>query len=182
MIRLFIALKIPLEIRNEIVNLRNKAIVNHNDYMWEPEEKIHLTLKFIGDVKKELTEPILSALKFVEEYGSFSCSLKSFDFFYKDGEPKILWMGLDINNEIINLVTKINNELEKFFIAADKRKFKAHLTIKRLKGNEGIKFENSFKEFKVPEIKFKASEIALVKSELFPYGSKYSEIEIYKLK
>ncbi len=182
MIRLFVALKIPFNIRNEITSLRNKAFANYNQFKWEPEDKIHLTLKFIGEVKEELTEPIAKSLKFVESYDRFYCTLKNFCFFYNKNEPKILWMGLNIGNEIINLVEEINNELEKFSIPPDKRKFQSHLTIKRLKGNEGNNFVKSFKDFRVPEIRFYSGEIALYKSELFPSGSKYTEIENYKLK
>lgn len=182
MIRLFVALKIPGEIRNEIINLRNKAVIYYEKYKWEPEEKIHLTLKFIGEVKEELITPISEALDFVEDYQIFNCSLTKFDFFYRDKKPKILWLGLDINKEINNLVYRINEEMAKFSIPAEKRNFNAHLTIKRLKGNEGNEFVKRFKEFKIPELNFIAGEIMLVKSELLPSGSRYTEIKNYKLK
>ncbi len=182
MTRLFVALKIPGKVRNEIINLRNKAVIDYENYKWEPEEKIHLTLKFIGEVKDELTAPISDALNFVENYKSFNCSLTKFDFFYRDKRPKILWLGLDISNEINNLVHKINEEMAKFSIPAEKRAFNAHLTIKRLKGNEGNEFVKKFKEFKIPELNFIANEIMLVKSELLPSGSRYTEIKNFKLK
>ncbi len=182
MTRLFVALKIPDEVRSKIIKLRNDAIINYVNYKWEPEEKIHLTLKFIGEVKDELKTPISSALSFVENYKSFNCRLTKFDFFYRDKKPKILWLGLDINNEINKLVFKINEEMTKYSIPIEKRKYYAHLTIKRLKGDEGSEFEKRFKDFNIPGVEFISNEVMLVKSELFSSGSRYTEIKNYKLK
>ena len=187
--RLFIALMIPGEIREKIISLRNKAIKNYNTFRWEPEEKIHLTLKFIGDVNDELTEPIINALKFVSDYNCFNCRLTRFGFFYKQGntgqrgrQARVLWVGLSLDDSIFRMVDKINKEFESLSIPSEKRKFRPHLTIKRLKGDEGENFINAFESFEIPEIQFNAGEIALIKSDLLPGGSKYTEIKKYKLK
>lgn len=180
--RLFIALKIPKEIREKIISFRDEAIINPAAFRWEPEEKIHLTLKFIGDVKDELTEPIIESLNFIPGYNSFDCALTRFGFFYNLGQPKILWMGLSLNESIYQLVDKINKELEVFSIHTERKKFQPHLTVKRLKGDEGDTFIKSFESFKIPGIKFKAGEIALMKSDLLPKGSRYTEIKNYNLK
>ena len=180
--RLFIALKIPGEIRKEIINFRNKAWANNSSLKWEPEDKIHLTLKFLGDVEESLTNQIAGLIQFVSDYSSFECRLTRFGFFYKNNEPKILWIGLNINNKIFEIVERLNKELEKFAIPAERKKFNPHITVKRLKGDEGKEFINRFEKFKLPEVEFKASEIALIKSELLPAGSKYTEIKNYKLK
>ena len=51
MIRLFIALKIPEEIKDKIFGYCFDAIENAVGYKWEAKDKVHLTLKFIGEVK-----------------------------------------------------------------------------------------------------------------------------------
>ncbi len=180
--RLFIALKIPDEIREKIINLRNEAFPNFRKFKWESEDKIHLTLKFIGEVSEEITDQIASKIRFIEEYKKFDCSLTKFGFFFKQNTAKILWLGLSIDNQIFELVEKLNIELEKFSIPSEKRKFQPHLTLKRMKGDEGKNFIESFEEFKIPKIEFEAGKVALMKSELFPTGSRYSEIKLYLLK
>lgn len=180
--RLFIALKIPDEIREKIINLRNEAFPNFQKYKWESEDKIHLTLKFIGEVREELTQQIADQISFIEGYKKFNCSLTNFGFFYKQNDAKILWIGLSINNRIIELVSKLNIELEKFSIPREKRKFQAHITIKRLKGDEGNYFINSFEKFRIPRIEFEAGQVILMNSDLLPTGSKYAEIKSYLLK
>ncbi|MDR3626235.1 MAG: RNA 2',3'-cyclic phosphodiesterase [Ignavibacteriaceae bacterium] len=187
--RLFIALKIPEEIREKIISLRDAAIDNSNKYRWEAEDKIHLTLKFIGNVNEEFIEPLGDSLNFISDYNSFNCRLIRFGFFYQNNqatlpgrEAKILWMGLSVDEKINQLVERINKELEAFSIAPEKRKFQPHLTLKRLKGDEESGFVKSFENYKVPDIQFKAGEVALMKSDLLPHGSKYTEIKKYKLK
>jgi 2'-5' RNA ligase len=80
------------------------------------------------------------------------------------------------------LVDDINNNLEKFSIQKDERKFKSHLTLLRLKNKESKNFIKSFENFVIPEINFIIDEAALIKSELLPDSSKYTEIKKYKLK
>lgn len=182
MTRLFIALKIPGDIREKIIDLRNSAVPFPQKYKWENKNKIHLTLKFIGETKEELIKPISEEISFIEEYKKIECKLKNFGLFYRNGKPGILWLGLELNSEIYNLVDRLNRELEKFSIPAEQKKFKPHLTIKRLKGYEGREFIHNFKNFVVPEIKFISDEIALIKSELLPNGSNYKDLKIYNLK
>ena len=180
--RLFIALKIPDEIREKIINLRNEAFPSFQNFNWESDDKIHLTLKFIGEVREELTEQIADQIRFIEDYKHFDCSLTKFGFFYKQNVAKILWIGLSINNQIIELVDKLNYELEKFSIPYEKRKFQAHITLKRMKGEEGKNFVESFEKFRIPKIEFETGQVVLMKSDLLPTGSKYTEIKSYILK
>ena len=182
MIRLFVALKIPDEIREEIINLRNKVFPDADKYKWEPKHKIHLTLKFIGGVDESLVDKISGSLDFIQNYNKISCKLTKFGFFFKNKEPRILWAGLFVDNSLFKLIDEINKNLEQYSIPSEQRKFKAHLTLKRFKGWEGKDFVKKFEDFKIPEIEFKSDEISLVKSELLPKGSVYSDIKIYKLK
>lgn len=180
MIRLFIALNIPDVIKSDLIELRNS--VAGSNYKWEPKEKIHLTLKFIGDVKENLVDPISGALNLIENFNEFNCAITNFGFFYRDKKPSILWAGLKIDQSIFELVDKIESELEKFSIKREDRKFHPHLTLLRIKNDPGENFVNSFKNFTFEPLVFSANSISLFKSELLPQGSKYFEIRNYKLK
>lgn len=182
MIRLFVALEIPLEIRQKITEIRKKIAPSKVDFKWENEEKLHLTLKFIGEVREELLEQIKNELNFIEGFQSFSCHLTKFGFFKKNGKPKILWVGLDLDNKVIDLVNQLNEKLKIFGIPEENRDFKAHLTLLRIKYNFDENLMNSFYNFQIPEIKFTANNVVLYKSELLKSGSVYKEIINYKLK
>ncbi len=182
MIRLFVALKFPEEIVNKIIEYRNEASENNQNMKWEKKEKLHLTLKFIGNVKEELVDEISDSLSFINDYNSIELNLTNFGFFFRDSHPKILWLGLSNNNELIRLVEKIETKLETFGIKKEKRRFKPHLTLLRVKNKIDKNFINSFENFNLPYLKFYSNEITLFKSELLSDTSRYTEIINYKLK
>jgi 2'-5' RNA ligase len=133
MIRLFVALNIPQKVKEEIIRLRNSIINNPLDYKWEAINKLHLTLKFIGEVDESLVEKIQNEIFFINEYKAFKCAFSKFGFFYSGREPRILWLGLNINDEIFGLVERLNEELVKFGIEKEKKRFKLHLTLMRVR-------------------------------------------------
>jgi len=181
MIRLFAALLIPDEIKQILLTTCHSLIDNYEQYRWESPDKIHLTLKFIGEVEKDLTEPIQEELSFTEDFKYFNCSIAKFGFFFRNGEAKILWVGLNTGERIHKLIGELNHRLSILSIPIEKRRFKPHLTVLRLKQHPGDEFIKKFEEYSFEEIKFKLKTLALVKSELLHTGARYTDIKKYNL-
>ncbi|MDY0083392.1 MAG: RNA 2',3'-cyclic phosphodiesterase, partial [Ignavibacteriaceae bacterium] len=120
--RLFISLNIPDSIIDSLLELKNSCW-NKDGLKWEPREKLHVTLKFIGDVEQDKTDKLIDQLSFINDYSTVNCSLEKFDFFFRDGIPSILWAGLKIDEYIIKLTKQINEVLEGLSINSDKKKF-----------------------------------------------------------
>ncbi|MEJ2103139.1 MAG: RNA 2',3'-cyclic phosphodiesterase, partial [Ignavibacteriaceae bacterium] len=110
------------------------------------------------------------------------CTISKFGFFFRDKQAKILWCNVETDDSIISLTDELNKRLEKFNIQSEKRKFKGHLTLLRIKKPVTEKFIKSFKEYSFDEIKFNTNEIELIQSELKPSGSEYKVLNIYELK
>jgi 2'-5' RNA ligase len=182
MSRLFVALKIPENIKDLIIEYRNTIWKDSTGLRWESKEKLHLTLKFIGEVEQSSIKEISDALTFVEDFDKINLSLGQFGFFYNRESPRILWIGLNYEPVIYDLVNRINYELEKFSIPKEKKKFKAHLTLLRIKRTPDESFIKAFNNFKVPELKFVSTEAAIIESTLLPAGSRYKDLKEYKLK
>jgi len=182
MIRLFVAMRIPYEVRKGIFNLIEEILPDHDKYKWEHIEKIHLTLKFIGSMDEKYLSDIGNKLSFVENYNKFHFSITGFNFFFRFKNPQIMWVGLRTEGPVKGLVREIENVLTAFSVPRENRDFKAHLTLMRIKDNPGNEFIESFKSFKVPEMNFSADEIILMQSILKPTGSEYKELRVYKLK
>lgn len=183
MIRLFIALEIPKEIRTLVLDSAQQELTGNNDLRWEDENKIHVTLKFIGDVPKKMVNGISNSMQFIETYSSMKCSLANFGFFPDEIEPKILWAGLKPDNSVFSLLNEINNELlKKFSIPVEWKKFKPHLTLLRLRSSlEKHQIENIVRK-ELPQETFVANGVILYQSILQPGGSVYKEIKKYKLR
>ena len=182
MIRLFIALKIPEEIKDKLFSYCFDASENPSRFKWEAKEKIHLTLKFIGDVKEELLPGIIDEIEFVKNYSAFNCTISKFGFFFRNKEAKILWCNLDTDDSLVLLVAELNKRLGKFGIEVEKRKFKGHLTLLRIKNKASDDFIKRFNEYKFDSIIFNTSQVTLIQSLLKPTGSEYKVLKIYELK
>jgi RNA 2',3'-cyclic 3'-phosphodiesterase len=180
MTRLFVALKIPLYIRKEIVNFTKEVLPGYDKYKWELLEKVHLTLKFVGDVKEELVNEVKEKISFMNEYKKFECGLDKYDFFYRNGKPSIFFVKLQIEDRINELVIRLNDELDSLGIPREKKEFHAHLTLLRIKGYEDIEPLKRMTGIELKN-KFVADEIALYQSRLLPHGSAYKELLNYKL-
>ena len=175
------ALDIPDEVKESIKEIRKEIIGDTPDIKWEPQDKLHLTLKFIGDVKDEIVDPITESLNFLEQYAKVNCRLTKFGFFFKHGIPQVLWIGLWVDTVLFNIVGQLNEKLSKFDVAVEGRKYKPHLTLLRIKKRFPEQWVTKFNSFIIPEINFNSDCILLMKSELLPESSKYTVIKKFKL-
>jgi 2'-5' RNA ligase len=182
MSRLFVALKIPDEVKSNLLNVCSKLSDSSDLLKWEKPEKIHLTLKFIGEVEEELVSSIAKEIAFVEEFNSFNFNVIKFGFFYRNALPSILWTGMQTDENIQMLVEELNQRLSIFSIPVERRKFKPHLTMLRIKKNPGKEFISKFEDYSFDNWNFNSSEITLIKSELSPTGARYTDIKKYNLK
>ncbi len=181
MIRLFVALKIPENIKEQLLNICYKLVPDASLYSWVTTDRIHLTLKFIGEVEENLVPLISTELDFVKNYHSFDFNIFRFGFFSRDKRPKILWAGLQTDEVIFKLVGELNKRMEIFNIEPERRKFKSHLTLLRINSKLDENFINNFNNYQFDNLKFKTNKIALVKSELSRTGAQYTEIKNYEL-
>lgn len=135
MIRLFAAMEIPGDIQSKISELKDVVIGGSSDLKWEKREKIHLTLKFIGEVENELVAQVINSLDFLEQCNKISCRLTKFGFFFRQGIPQILWIGLSVDEILFDIVGQLNSKLTKFGIPVEEKNSNLILHCSGLKGN-----------------------------------------------
>jgi 2'-5' RNA ligase len=181
-IRTFIALEIPEFAVNKIVNLRDTFFDSGDNIKWEPKNKYHLTLKFLGDTNKSIIKNISDSIEDIAaEYEPFNITFRNFGVFKREGVPKILWAGFDENKRLIEFVNQIDTRMEEFSFQKENRKFKPHLTILRMRGNEDIQKINKLTSAGTDNFNFSANTIVFFKSELKPSGSEYTSIKKFYL-
>jgi len=178
--RIFIAADVPEKIQEEIIKLRNEIYIN-DSLAWEKKEKLHFTLKFLGDTDENLISEINIGLeKVAAGVNPFEIRFSRFGFFNKFGKPSVLWLGIKENEELNKLVDNIENKMSEIGFEKEKRKFQAHLTILRIKNysEELKKFDKKSADF----LSFNCNSISLVKSELFRTGSVYTTLNKFNFK
>lgn len=179
-IRTFIALELPKEKLKRIIEVRDKTINNYDKIRWEPIDKLHITLKFLGETDINLISEINSELEnLLKNYKPFSLTFDKFGVFSKGKKPTILWIGLKENDYLNKLAVEIDNLANKFGFEKEKRKFIPHITLLRIKEKDEIYLKDIYKliEIELPEINFIANKITFFKSTLLRSGSVYEPIK-----
>lgn len=130
MIRLFIAIELPPDIRSYIKGL-GRGIPGARPI---PEEQIHLTLHFLGEVEGTMFKDIRESLLEVKK-DPFSLQISGVGHFPPRGKPKVIWAGVTPTDELIHLRKRVGKELLACGLALEKRKFSPHITLARLRNS-----------------------------------------------
>ncbi|MFH7326525.1 RNA 2',3'-cyclic phosphodiesterase [Desulfurivibrio sp. C05AmB] len=109
---------------------------------WVPEEQLHLTLRFIGEVDGGVFREIRAALADVRA-AAFPLTLQGFGCFPPRGPARILWAGVEPGAPVAALYRKVENVLVRQELAEpEKRKFFPHVTVARLQNVPPAKLGN----------------------------------------
>ena len=185
MIRSFLAVELPKPILGKIGEVQGELRSTHADVRWVSPEKIHLTLKFFGNIEesridlifKSIEEPVQNTLPFsvrVRGAGAFP-SLKN---------PRVIWMGLADGKEmLVSLQKEIEDRLEKIGFEPEDRPFQPHLTLGRMKSSRGREELVKRMEKYIGEEfgNFQVERVSLFKSDLRPSGPIYTLLKVLRL-
>lgn len=126
--RIFIALPLPQPIRH-ILHAMGRSVQGARAV---PEEQIHLTLRFVGDVDGTTFLDIEEKLHTLSGK-NFPLLIRGVGHFPPRGKPRIIWAGVESSDELLRLKRKVDNQLIECGIPADSRKYSPHITLARLK-------------------------------------------------
>lgn len=174
--RLFIAVDIPDEVKSYFADVQ-KQIPDFKGKLVS-KEHMHLTLKFLGefaDNKLDLIKETLINIKF-EKISFFTTSI---GFFPSENYIRVIWVGLEPKDEIVELQKKIDNGLKELF--PKDKKFHPHLTLARVKFiHDKDEFIQDIKKIKLEKKEFTINSFKLIKSTLTEKGPVYEEIKKFK--
>lgn len=174
--RTFIALDLPREAMNEIERLQ-ELIKKQNLFIgkFTEIENLHLTLKFLGEIDESKIEEVKKRLNEIK-FNEFEVELGDVGVFSKK-YLKIIWVKLE---NCWRLQKEIDEKLSGLF--EPEVRFMGHVTLARAKkaGDRKALIDYT-KHIKPKKIKFKVDRFFLKKSELFPEGPVYEDLEEYSL-
>ena len=99
---------------------------------WEAREKLHLTLRYLGEVDGGAQRAAVDALARVR-CPAFSMTLKGVGVFPPRGQPTSLWAGVAEPGPVAELRRRIDRALDRVDVEPDPRKFAPHVTLARFK-------------------------------------------------
>jgi 2'-5' RNA ligase len=183
--RLFIALNIPDKIINSVVDFQKQLKkVDNKTVKWVKGSSMHLTLKFLGEVSETDIEKVINSLNTIK-FNKATLSIKGLGAFPKLNRARVLWTGIHEINEsgesenLVKLAGDIDNAMHEIGFEKEKRNFKPHLTLGRVKKKLPKQVIDIFKE-KQNNLDFGSydySEIILYQSILKPTGAEYEIVK-----
>lgn len=101
---------------------------------WVPQANLHVTMKFLGEVEREVVDAIvprlrrtLTAVQPFELRASGVGAYPSFD------EARVLWLGVDGGPALTALQAQLEGDLEELGFRREERPFSPHVTIGRVR-------------------------------------------------
>jgi len=132
--RLFAAIKIHPSANYISLFREISSSLRHERIKWVEPENIHLTLKFFGETDEVKIPAICQALESAAAQSKpFTMKIANTGIFGSRYDPKVIWFGIEKQDELENLARNIFAELVKCGWDADRQKFVPHLTIGRIK-------------------------------------------------
>jgi 2'-5' RNA ligase len=169
--RLFLAITPSKEVRDHLFSLQKG--VKDAKVAWVAKKNIHLTLKFLGDVDKTKLPQIKKKIQI--KHKKIKATLGQLGFFPNKSNPRVIWVNIEPEKDILNLQQKIDETLLTMF--PGEQKFKSHITIGRIKTIKRKKeFLQTITTKEIQPISFMIDSIQLIKSELTRSGPRYEVI------
>jgi len=185
-LRLFFAVELPEDLRGRAAEhaARLRREFPHAKAGWERPEKMHVTLKFLGDVEAARVASLGAAAgRSTAGLSSFGLSVEGTGAFPPHGAPRVLWLGLrDDAGGLALLQSRLEQECEREGFPREPRPFKPHLTLARIRTPQGAReLAAAHRQTPFGPITFKVSELTLVRSQLGPGGSRYTPLSRHSL-
>lgn len=182
--RLFAAIKIhPDEQFRKIYN-QLKFGLSEDKIKWVDLNNTHLTLKFFGETPEEQIDKIAQAMdEAVLDAAAFEIHLKNTGIFGSRYNPRVIWFGIEPNDQLQNLYSNLKKNLEELGYEYDRQNFVPHLTVGRIRNLKNKHyFQKVIDKYKNVELqKEQINKLILYESILRPTGPEYIVVEEFKL-
>lgn len=183
-IRAFIAIELPANIIDALKKIQDELKDGSNKVAWVKPENIHLTIRFLGDIEAGKIDGITGLLEYAAvKNRSFAVSVKGAGAFPKMDNPRVLWVGIEDNKNLLPLYDSLEEDLESIGLKKEERSFKPHLTLGRVKFLSDKKnFKKRIEKYKDINLgQFTTEGICLFQSRLTPNGAVYVKLKEYRL-
>lgn len=177
MYRLFVAIDLPEGVKRQLSSL----CFGVPGARWVPEEQIHLTLRFIGEVDGGVFRDIREVLADIRSE-PFEIQIKGVGFFPPRKTPRVLWVGVEPHEKVALLRKRVESALVRLGLEPERRKFSPHITLARLRDtslSKVTRFLAGNSLFATES--FHVREFILYSSELTPKGAIHRQEAIYSL-
>jgi 2'-5' RNA ligase len=188
-IRSFVAIELPEEAKKGLARLRKQLERDEHKFVkWVDPGGIHLTLKFLGNIRSKRVTEITEAMgKAVQGISPFRLEISGLGAFPSLKQARVLWVGIGGElDQLSTLQQNIDSVLAALGFAREERPFVPHLTLARVREGASLPERRSFGELvgsaafedKYP---IEVEAVRLMRSQLTPAGALYTCLSVVGL-
>ncbi|MGH7764705.1 MAG: RNA 2',3'-cyclic phosphodiesterase [Candidatus Dormibacteraceae bacterium] len=177
--RAFFGLPVPEEQREVLGRYVAACASLAPAFRWVVPANLHLTVRFVGSVDRELVDGIAGRLAALQLQG-FELELADLGTFQRGRMVRVVWVGLGTGTEpAIALAARVDAECVAAGLEPEGRAFQPHLTLARARGRDG----DVLPTFPPPPRlrPWRARELVLFQSHLGRSGAVYEPLRVLLL-
>jgi 2'-5' RNA ligase len=183
--RLFFAVHAGESIAGQVSRIIEYSSIRRAPWRWIRPENYHFTLKFLGEVDGKMLPSIHDAARRAAAGTEpFRLTMGSIGGFPDLERPRVIYYAINGGfTELRDLAGRIEDECEKIGFEREKKRFRAHLTLARVKSPVDDEVIGALRNF--PPLDgsavLDAGHFTLMSSRLTPSGALYEEAGRFEL-
>ena len=174
--RLFVAIRPPERVRDLLVD----AMDDSPALRWVPDDNLHLTLRFVGEVERPLADDIAHALQRVRS-DPFELRIDGVGRFDQRNGGAV-WAGVKPKEPVATLAAKVDRACVAAGIEPERRLFHPHITLARF-GRSAKSEVDPFvrRNAALASEQFEVGSFTLFESRLSRHGAHYEVVADFPL-
>ena len=188
-LRLFIAIAVPPDVRQEIGRAQGQLRRNSppGAIRWTRPDQFHVTLKFLGDVPAEQVAALeKSAAAVCAGCPALRLSARGIGFFPSVRKPRVIWAGADDDcGQLAELHRQMDDALRWLAPAEKPERFSGHITLGRFKPGHHAAIPKLLERAAVFRARhfgdWPAGTVDIVRSELTSIGATHTPLASFPL-
>lgn len=182
-LRLFVAFELPPPIVAELTDYIAPLRELDDGVRWVKPDKVHLTLKFLGETPVAKIATIKATLAEVcRQFAPFTCEIAGAGTFPNPQRPQVLWVGLhDPHGRLGKLAQEVDRALHQVGFAREKRAFSPHVTLGRVRAGRAAAAVKEMMNHPFPSRELACEKLVLMHSVLQREGAVYTALQRFAL-
>ncbi len=184
-IRTFLAIPLDDEIIKQLVEVQRTLSMTGARVRWVAGENIHLTIKFLGDVRDGQIEEVCEvARRSAGQVEPFEFSVSGVMCVPPAGAARMVWVGVsDMTGRAKKLHDLLDQAYAQMGFRKENRSFRAHLTLGRVKSSRNVdRLRKAIEKFAQKDFGLQsADQLIVFSSQLKPDGPVYCPMATIKL-
>ena len=134
MVRLFLAINPPVEVRREVRAATASLRAAVPEVAWANEDRLHFTLKFLGEQPEERLDAIEAALAGVTaRHRELLMTVGDVGAFPNFRRARVVWIGVTPDPRLELLYHDVETACERIGFPIEGRPFRPHITLARVR-------------------------------------------------